>query len=130
VNDDQTRAAQDAVKGALDAIHWLHDSCHVRHEWAPIGWTPDETGLWNAHVGARNAAHHHSSETAGLVVLHSGGQRDDRLTWDIDPAAIARAGARSKYGREQASEYKGRLAGKPVLPGLRQIAALLRRSVA
>ena len=120
VEAGKTGEAQKAVKRALEAVHQLND-CLARGEWARMRWTPDDRGLWTAHIGARNAAHHTS---ATVVALHSGDRTDDRLRWDIDSAAIA--GLRYK---QQAGEYTTHLAGQAVVPSLRQIAALLARSI-
>ena len=129
VDSNTVSDAVSAVKQALEVMHEL-DDCLRRGEWTRAGWTPDDCGLWLGHMGARNAAHHHSSPSAGVVALHSGRQRDGRLTWDIDPAAIVGvSNFNKKYGPMQAREYNARLAGKPVLPGLRQIAARLTSSL-
>jgi hypothetical protein len=129
IDGNRAGAAQSAVKQALEMIHELED-CRRRGEWTQSTWSPDDLGLWTAHVGARNAAHHNTSSSAGVIALHSGDQRDDRLTWDVDPASIANLSVFSKkHGPAQAQEYTARLAGKPVVPGMRQILALLKRSV-
>jgi hypothetical protein len=131
IDDNSAGAAQDAVKAALEMIHELEDGRRKpRFEWTLTGWTPAEEDQWRAHVGARNAAHHYSSEAHGIVALGSGDHRDDRLTWDVDPKASAGVRKHSKYGPLQAKAYEDHLAGKPVVPGLRQIAALLERSIA
>ena len=70
--------AQDALKRALEAVHELAD-CLQRNEWVQADWTPDELGLWHAHIGARNAAHHTSSAVA---VLHSDGGRAEPVKSD------------------------------------------------
>ena len=98
--------AQSALKQALEAIHELSD-CLARGEWTQDGWTADDRGLWYAHVGARNAAHH---ESAALAALHSDGDRDYRLVWEM-PVSV-----RSVI---QTTEYRTRLSGLRVLPALR-----------
>jgi uncharacterized Zn finger protein (UPF0148 family) len=108
--------AHDAIKSALEAIHELVDD--LGHgEWTQANWTPDELGLWTALIGARNAAHHKDSS---IATFHSGRKRDDRLVWSIDETKIRRL----RY-KDQQREYLTRLAGQPVLPGMRRILALL-----
>lgn len=116
----QAGAAQGATKRALEAIHELDDGRRNRSEWAENGWTSAETELWRAHVGARNAGHHSS---ASIVALHGGTKTDDRLTWDLPASAVA-----GLHSAAQQKAYNARLAAQQVLPGLRQVAALLRRS--
>lgn len=112
--------AQDALKRALEAVHELAD-CLQRNEWVQADWAPDELGLWHAHIGARNAAHHTSSAVA---VLHSDVGRDERLIWDMQDQAIA-----SLRSQRQACNYASRLAGRPVLPHLRAISNCINAAV-
>ena len=78
-------AAQKYLKQALEALHELSD-CHSRGEWSQDEWTDEDVGLWIAHMGARNAAHHSSS---GVVTLHSQGSTAVRLTWELEAASVA-----------------------------------------
>jgi hypothetical protein len=110
---------QEALKRALEAIHELAD-CRARGEWRP-DWDDEGEGLWRAHIGARNAAHHTSSP---LAVLRSDAARDERLLWALQSSAIT--GLRSE---RQASEYRDRLHEQPVLPSLRQISERLAAAI-
>jgi hypothetical protein len=112
IDGNRAGAAQSSVKQALQMIH-EHDDARRRGEWTRSTWSPDELGMWTAHIGARNAAHHNTSTTAGVVALHSGDKRVDRLTWDVDPASIANRGRpRSPARCKQANTARGWL-GRP-----------------
>jgi hypothetical protein len=114
-------AANDATKRALEAIHELAD-CASRGEWSQASWTPDELGLWRAHVGARNASHHTSSN---VVALHADADSaTQQLCWDFDPAAISRL-----HSRAQQTEFNARLAGQEVIAPLRSIASKVASSI-
>jgi hypothetical protein len=114
--------AQAAVKQALEAIHELEDGRRKRGEWSNASWTPDELGVWQALIGARNGAHHFSSH-----VVHSVGgsnhtpSRDD-LRWEDSLPPID--------ATSRAAEYTRRLSGHAVLPTLRDVSALLARTIA
>lgn len=90
---------------------------------AQAGWTPNEEGLWHAHLGARNAVHHFSSTA---VALHGDGARDARLTWELERHAITELSRRSQ---RQAHEYTVRLAGQPVVTNLRVITSRVSADV-
>jgi predicted nucleic acid-binding Zn-ribbon protein len=120
VDGGSVHAAQAALKHALEAIHELTD-CLERSEWSQQGWSADDLGLWRAHIGARNAAHHKSWSA---VALHTDGSRDDRLRWDLNPSDMNQLQSRS-----QAAEFSSRLAGQPVLPALRRLAVLVSSAV-
>ena len=68
---------QNDLKRALEAIHELED-CRRGGEWSQAGWDVRALGLWHAHLGARNAAHHESS---GIFSLP--GQPGQPLVWAI-----------------------------------------------
>jgi hypothetical protein len=112
--------AQDAVKSALEAIHELDDGRRKRGEWSWAGWTSDEQGLWQTHIGARNASHHSSS---GVVTLRVDGNGAS-LLWDIAPQTIA-----GLHFPDHATQYRQRLAGRPVLPALGDVVALVTSAV-
>lgn len=112
VSANTISAAQDGVKQALEAIHELNDGLRkTPPEWSRGAWDEDDIGLWCAHVGARNAAHHQSDT---VVALYSDGPSDEHLRWELSPSVIA-----SLYSKTQQREYNARLAGKAVLPPLR-----------
>jgi len=117
VASNDVGAVQDSLKQALEAVHELTD-CLTRGEWSQDGWTPDDRGLWIAHLGARNAMHHTSS---ALVVLHSDGTPDQRLMWErsIDVRSA-----------QQKAEYSARLSGRAVLPTLRWLVRRVSDAVA
>src|SRR5688572_30307706 len=93
--------ALSAVKRALEAIHEL-DDCRRRGEWSYDTWSPAEIGAWTAHIGARNAAHHHSWDAVFLAggSAHSHTPAHDDLKWDRQIPAIT--------SPHQASEYTSR----------------------
>jgi hypothetical protein len=85
---------QRSVKRALEALHELNDCARDDRpgktpERSMAGWAAGDTELWKALMGARNASHH---EVSHVVALHHSGNRDGRLTWDIEPSAIAGSG--------------------------------------
>jgi hypothetical protein len=108
------------LKRALEALHELAD-CLERGEWMQTGWTADELGLWRAHLGARNVAHHSSH---AVVALKSDADPDERLYWDIDGSALG-----GLYSATQRNEYTSRLHGHGVLPPLRLLVARVAASV-
>jgi hypothetical protein len=114
--------AQDAVKQGLEAIHELNDGLgKTPSEWSQSDWDGDEVGLWCAHVGARNAAHHESDV---VVALYSEGATDEHLRWELSASAIA-----SLRSNAQQREYNARLAGEAVLPPLRTVVSRLASTV-
>lgn len=110
---NSSSAAHEATKQALETIHELAD-CAKRGEWSMSGWSADEIDQWHAHIGARNAAHHHPS--TAIVALYSDNPAEERLRWDIDTTAIS-----SLHSERQAAAYRSRLAGRGVLPALRTL---------
>jgi hypothetical protein len=120
-----THNAQEALKRALEAIHELGD-CRRAGEWKQDGWSPDEIGLWIAHIGARNAAHHNSLP---IVVRVGRSDRDDGLRWDVQPQALKNLRARGKHCERQATEYSDRLHDKHVLPALRDTVKLISAAI-
>ena len=110
-----------AVKHGLEAIHELAD-CATRGEWSKAGWNTDDEGLWCAHIGARNAAHHQSS---GVVTLETDA-RGTSLIWHLEPHAVT---ALHTKRPGQADEYERRLAGQPVLPTVRAVLTLVTAAV-
>jgi phage-related tail protein len=122
VSTNTISKAQDALKQALEAIHELNDGLQKQpSEWSQSEWEEDEIGLFRAHVGARNAAHHESDVVAAL---YSAGASDEHLRWELSAAAIA-----SLRSEAQQREYNARLAGKAVLPPLRVLVSLVASSV-
>jgi hypothetical protein len=113
--------AQHATKRALEALHELAD-CLRRNEWTQVGWNQADRGLWTAHIGARNMAHHSSSS---VVRLHGAPSVDEQLNWAFTPAAV-----NDLASARQAADYSGRLDGQPVLPALRKLLARIQGSVA
>jgi hypothetical protein len=122
VSTNTISKAQDALKQALEAIHELNDGLNkTPAEWSQSKWAKDEIGLWLAHVGARNAAHHESDVVAAL---HSGTVSDERLRWELSAASIA-----SLRSQAQQLELNARLAGRAVLPSLRVLVLLVASSI-
>jgi hypothetical protein len=120
VDAGDARPATNAVKAALEAVHELDDS-RRRGEWSDAAWTPGESGLWQAHLAARHAAHHQSAYVVHLVGGGAHTRSRDDLRWEgtlppIDSQALA-------------SEYASRLAGRPVLRWLASLRALLARTI-
>lgn len=114
--------AQRAVKQALEPIHELDDCRRNRGEWSNSSWTPSELGVWEALIGARNAAHHFSSHVVQSVGGSNHTPSRDDLRWEDSLPPIDSAA--------RASEYASRLAGEAVLPTLRDVSAVLSRSIA
>lgn len=110
---------QRALKHALSAVHELND--RLKDEWDQNGWDQTEVALWTAHLGARNRAHH---AVDGLIALHSHPESEARLVWDLSPDAVDQN--RSATGK---AEFRELLAGRPVLPPLRRLAARAARSI-
>ena len=110
---------QNDLKRALEAIHELED-CRRGGEWSQAGWDVRALGLWHAHLGARNAAHHESS---GLFSLP--GQPGQPLVWAIPPTAFKS----KKQSKAQEREYYARLDGRPVLPLLREMASRISSAI-
>lgn len=110
---------QRALKHALAAVHELND--RLKDEWDQNGWDQTEVALWKAHLGARNRAHH---AVDGLIALHSHPESEARLVWDLSPDAVDQN--RSATGK---AEFRELLAGRPVLPPLRRLAARAARSI-
>jgi hypothetical protein len=108
------------LKRALEALHELAD-CLKRGEWTQTGWTADELGLWRAHLGARNVAHHSSHP---VIALRSHADPNERLHWDIDGSALG-----GLHSATQQNEYASRLHGHGVLPPLRLLVARVAASV-
>ena len=111
---------QVTLKRALEALHEL-DDCLRRREWTQNGWTADELGLWRAHLGARNVAHHSSHP---VITLRSDADADERLYWDIDGSALG-----VLHSADQQNEYTSRLHGHGVLPPLRVLVTRVATSV-
>ncbi len=57
------------------------------------------------------------------MILHDAQVPDDQLEWCLDEAALAH------MTKDQRPEYERRLAGRPVLPELRRIAALVAAAI-
>lgn len=110
---------QRALKHALTAVHELND--RLKDEWDQDDWDQADVALWKAHLGARNRAHH---GVDGLIALHSHPESDNRLVWDLSPDAVDKN--QSATGKV---EFRSLLAGQPVLPALRRLAARAARSI-
>jgi hypothetical protein len=115
-------AAREAVKRALTLIDELEEERDERKGWSSQGWSPEDQGLWKAHVAARQTAHH--TGVAPVSVDATTG-RAPAMLWHDDAAEIARLAGRGKRSKAKAQEYAARLAGHPVMPGLRRIAQLV-----
>jgi hypothetical protein len=76
---------------------------------------------WHAHIGARNAAHRTSS---AVSAIHSDGELEDRLRWDIDPEALA-----TLRSQRQQRDYVSCLHARAVLPALRALSQSVGRAV-
>lgn len=111
---------QVSLKRALEALHELDDALQ-RKEWSRKEWTDDQLGLWRAHIGARNMAHHSSSAP---MTLHSNRDSDLRLRWDFARHAIGKLPSDA-----QRQEYLARLHQQPVLPPLRGLVERVALSI-
>jgi len=121
VTDSSARRALGAVKRALEAMHELNDDHDKRRVWSRGSWLTGDHESWKAHMGARNAAHHLAPH---VVELHGHGTHDDRLRWAIDEPTL-----QDLDSAKQAQAYRTSLHGKPVLPELRRLAALVAQQV-
>ena len=109
--------AVSAIKRALEAIHELQDCADPKKrptvEWTKSAWTPAQNDRWFALLGARNAAHHFS---APVVELHGDTTRPGHvLRWAPGISPV--------QSKSQRKAYAAMLAGQPVIPLLRGVAA-------
>ncbi len=113
--DSNLGAAQGSLKRCLELLHELNED----PECAKRGWSADERDLWQAHIGARNGAHHKSVHVMAFR-LQPGGALPIAC-WSLPPNTIRRA--------HQRAEYESWLEGREVLPALEVVTALVKRSV-
>jgi hypothetical protein len=114
--DSNLGAAQSSLKRCLETLHELNEDpgCSQR------GWTADERDVWQAHLGARNGAHHKSAHIMAFRLRPGGASPIAR--WSLPPETVRSA--------HQRAEYESWLHGREVLPALEMIIALVERSVA
>jgi hypothetical protein len=91
VHDGDPEDAQEQVKRCLEAIHELKED----RSWSRRGWNADERDNWDAHIGARDGAHHQSEHVVRLHLAPGG--HGGKLYWDLPPEAIRSAGVREAY---------------------------------
>jgi hypothetical protein len=99
----------------LEILHELNED----PECSQRGWTADERNIWQAHMGARNGAHHKSANVMAFRLRPGGAP--PLACWSLPPETVRRA--------QQRAEYESWLQGREVLPALEMITALVERSV-
>jgi len=108
--------ALELVMAALEGMHQLEDA-RKRGEWSNAHWSSAEVDLWNAHLGARNGAHH--KDWTPIWWYSDGSGSGER--WSRGLPRIRSA--------PQRAAYSARLENKAVLPSLHAICALLAGAI-
>jgi hypothetical protein len=99
----------------LETLHELNED----RGFAKRGWTADERDIWQAHMGARNGAHHKSAHVMAFRLRPAGAP--PIACWSLPPETVRKP--------HQRAEYESWLQGREVIPALEMMVALVERSI-